>query len=336
VVVGLLGCPAEPPAFPPPAAADGSGDDGDAGGGTGTTAMPPTDDGSTAAPAASDGTTGEPEATVLMLDVPGLDFGDVDTADAATDCVVVLNVGSVTATGLSGSVSGEGFAFAGGAYPGTAGTCGDSLDIADSCELDLAFTPGDLGPVGGMLEVAADNADPVVATLGGVGTGSTPNLLVNGDAEMLGTPPPGWVENAGAWSAAADLAVRPQGGTGVFVGESTGNELEIALRQSVDVSAYADLVDRDDLELDFLGWQRGNGPNSEPGQIVLAVLDARGDTLEAWNSGMDTPFAWTELSLLEPLPAGTRTVSVTLECQAFLGSVCDAYFDDLELYLVTP
>src|SRR5690606_36627492 len=49
--------------------------------------------------------------------------------------------GGVSATSMSETGLAAPFAFTGGSYPGTAGTCGITLSAGGSCTLDITFTP---------------------------------------------------------------------------------------------------------------------------------------------------------------------------------------------------
>ena len=64
------------------------------------------------------------------------------------------------------------FAFAGGSYPGTSGTCGSTLAPADECQMSLTFNPGALGPASETLTlIYGDGLASQTFTLGVTGNG---------------------------------------------------------------------------------------------------------------------------------------------------------------------
>ncbi|HLL81152.1 MAG TPA: choice-of-anchor D domain-containing protein, partial [Longimicrobium sp.] len=72
------------------------------------------------------------------------DFGTAGVTAERT--LYVRNVGAVGATSIAnGGTLGNGFAFKGGAFPGTGGTCGTSLSSAASCAVVVTFTPSGTG-----------------------------------------------------------------------------------------------------------------------------------------------------------------------------------------------
>lgn len=70
-------------------------------------------------------------------------FGSYSAGSApVTKLYTLTNFDNVTATALSiGNLPTDGFAFAGGAYPGTGGSCGATLGAGQSCTVAITFTP---------------------------------------------------------------------------------------------------------------------------------------------------------------------------------------------------
>lgn len=69
-----------------------------------------------------------------------LDFGTRAFGQTTENLLLIENLGKVPATDLNAEISGTAFSFAGGSFPGTGGTCSDSLGAGASCVLGLRFT----------------------------------------------------------------------------------------------------------------------------------------------------------------------------------------------------
>src|SRR5262249_29694412 len=66
---------------------------------------------------------GAAPALLVYADAPGYDYGTIAVGASAERALSVTNAGGVAATALSGGTLGGGFAYKGGAFPGTGGTC---------------------------------------------------------------------------------------------------------------------------------------------------------------------------------------------------------------------
>ncbi len=78
-------------------------------------------------------------------------FGSV-VVDLGSDRIVTFeNTGNLAVSLTGPVVTGTGFAFKGGVYPGTGGTCGSSLAAHATCTLVLRFAPAATGSVTGQL-----------------------------------------------------------------------------------------------------------------------------------------------------------------------------------------
>ena len=87
----------------------------------------------------------------------------------------VFNVGAQAATAMGdGHNLGAGFAFTGGTYPGTGGTCGATLASNAQCLIAVTFTPSGSATSSSAIGVAYfDGAASEDATLAVTGTGTT-------------------------------------------------------------------------------------------------------------------------------------------------------------------
>jgi hypothetical protein len=72
-----------------------------------------------------------------------------------------------------GTALGTQFAYKGGNYPGTGGTCGSYLADGDSCTVVVTFTPTSLGAKSDTLEIDYNNGNSTQsASISLNGTGS--------------------------------------------------------------------------------------------------------------------------------------------------------------------
>ena len=83
-----------------------------------------------------------PPAILVLSPGQALAFGTVIVGKTASATVTVSNNGQSPATKLAETTSQLGdFAYSGGAYPGTGGTCATTLTVGAACTLSLTFTP---------------------------------------------------------------------------------------------------------------------------------------------------------------------------------------------------
>lgn len=322
---------------------------------TGETTAGTTEDGpastSTATTASVDSTSGTPDDTtgpvdgstteappaaarLMISDGPRYDFGDVPSGGQAQHVFTVTNTGDGDAQGLAGAVDGP-FAFPGG-FPGDAGSCGDTLAAGADCLVELVFAPAELGRHAGELAVSHDGGEATRALAGGA-AGQTDNLLVNPGGEDFGTPPPGWTAALGDWSAGVEiLEADPFLDMGYLYSDEGDNNVDLALRQDVDVAAWASTIDAGLLRIAFTGRARGLLLEEDEHRIRVHFFDEAGGPLGLYTSDYQTTATWTERSVTRLAPAGTRTIRVELNCRKDSGSICNAYFDALDLTASYP
>jgi hypothetical protein len=292
------------------------------------------DDGSTG-PANETGVPGN--AMLVLSDGPVFDFGGVTLGQLATHTFTLTNEGDAPAMGMSAMPSG-GFAFAGGAYPGTAGTCAGGLDPLTACTIVIAFAPGTPGEATGGLRV--DYLDGGVAALASVelhaaGVGETGNLLVNGNAESAGNPPPGWTEQSGSdWR--SDDVKSPHGGSYCIFAGAGPNGVDLELRQAVDVAAMGDAIDAGTLRFEFVGWASAWASGNDDYRVRVQYLAADSTVLTSYESDWAASAYWQQITGDHFAPLGARSVLVRLYCNKPSGDWCDAYFDDMTLVAVYP
>ena len=82
------------------------------------------------------------------------DFGRIPVGATKSAIVTIQRDGELSATGITANLSGEGFRFVGGEYPGQGGNCGSEIGLHEtSCSLALEFAPALVGMATGVISV---------------------------------------------------------------------------------------------------------------------------------------------------------------------------------------
>jgi len=102
--------------------------------------------------------------------------------------------------------------------------------------------------------------------------------------------------------------------------------------QIIDISGWADQADSGDLAVLFGGFTASYS-GSDLAEIELRYLDADGASLGASERLGTASADWREHQAIEAVPTGTRSIAFVLMGTRNAGDDCDAYFDDLVLYL---
>lgn len=348
----IAGC-----AFSSPGNGQGSGNLGD--GGDGTSAGEATgDEGSTAgagddAEDVGDGTMGPPGvdesdgdsgpsviggALVVFTATSPVDLGDVDlAAGQPLPALELRNDGEVAATGLSAASPVPPLSWAGGAFPGTGGTCGAELLPDQSCTVVLAPLPEPIGLSSQVVTV--DYLDSGVSEqaameimLGGIG--KSENLLQNGGFEdgASGAAPPGWTPDGGSWAAAGNGYDSPQSGYAGAAPYST----EIRLWQEVDLGQWASTLDAVGMGYEVQGYAHTLSGDSDVWRVV--ITEVAGDGVSLWSGAtewVDTN-GWTAFSHAASCQPATRRIRVDLQCYKNYGTDCSAWFDTVSVRAVYP
>jgi hypothetical protein len=117
-------------------------------------------------------------ALLALSDGPTYDFGTHALGTTTAHTFTVINVGGVTATSVAPVALAAPYAYAGGAFPGTGGTCTATLAPGTSCTVAAAFAPTSAGVANDKLQLGyADGAAAATASVGVTGTGAAPALL---------------------------------------------------------------------------------------------------------------------------------------------------------------
>jgi hypothetical protein len=121
---------------------------------------------------------GAAPAVLVYADAPGYDFGTVAVGATGERALSITNTGGVAATALAGGALGGGFAYKGGAFPGTGGSCAGPLAAAASCTVLVTFAPGAPGSQSRTLSIGYnDGAAAQSAGLGLTGKGAAPAVV---------------------------------------------------------------------------------------------------------------------------------------------------------------
>jgi hypothetical protein len=175
-------------------------------------------------------------------------------------------------------------------------------------------------------------SDPEVVQTGPrMGTG---NLLVNGDAEQGTT---GWIAVDGpleALTAGECNGVEPYEGERYFViGGLCEDEAAFGeARQRVDVSAYAEVIDRGERLAELVAYLR-DFDGSDEVSVGLVFHDAQGDELSRSTPQTSRLGRWTRVVDAPEVPAGTRQIDVVMTGTRHAGTDNDSYADALSLRL---
>ena len=128
--------------------------------------------------------TGVAPATITITETDPYDFGNVTQNASTTYTFTLNNTGAVSATAMGGSGLLAPWSFAGGSYPGTAGTCGVTLAAAGSCTIVVQFAPTALGVSNDTIDINYnDGASAQTSSRDVTGTGISPALLTISDSD---------------------------------------------------------------------------------------------------------------------------------------------------------
>ncbi|HMN67242.1 MAG TPA: choice-of-anchor D domain-containing protein [Bdellovibrionales bacterium] len=84
---------------------------------------------------------GAPEAVITISDGATYDFGTLAQNGTANKSFTLTNSGGVTASSMAGTGLAAPYSYAGGAYPGTGGTCGATLAGTLTCTIVVTYNP---------------------------------------------------------------------------------------------------------------------------------------------------------------------------------------------------
>ncbi len=118
----------------------------------------------------------------LSISDAGYDFGSLVVGLTANKTFTVTNDGTSNVTGLAGTGLASDIIYLGGAYPGTGGDCGATLNAAATCTIVTQYVPGSAATDSDNIQLDYSNginAEQVTRTI--IGTGLDPALLTISD-----------------------------------------------------------------------------------------------------------------------------------------------------------
>ena len=185
---------------------------------------------------------------------------------------------------------------------------------------------------------------------GAAGTGSTGNLIVNGNAEAAvgsddGTPvsTPNWVSAGEAtaaqyavngWPLPTDSGPADRG-LNLFSGGPADSAS--SLTQTVNLTHYAGSIDKNHATYKLSAWLGGYADQGDNATVTVTFQDALGSALGTGSIGPVTASDRSNLTGLLPrssdgtVPSGTRKVLVVISMVRTDGTANDGYADNLSL-----
>lgn len=157
-------------------------------------------------------------------------------------------------------------------------------------------------------------------------------FIANGGCEdaLAGGDIPLWTEVTGSnWTQRGANPEPWEGECYFFPGVASTAEL----RQDVDVSDYALLIDSGSASHRFTGYLRSFAQSPvDQSRVVVEFRSADGVVLNSWDSGLHSNTSiWEQILWEAAAPVGTRTVRVRLLSTRRSGSNNDGYYDGLTL-----
>ncbi len=124
---------------------------------------------------------GATAANITISDV-GFSFGTVANGSSQDKTFTLTNGGGVQATAMSGSGLSAPYTFKGGAYPGTGGNCGTTLNAAATCTIVVNYNPSTIATHNATITVGyTDGLAVQSATRAITGTAVAPAVLTISD-----------------------------------------------------------------------------------------------------------------------------------------------------------
>jgi hypothetical protein len=329
------------------------GDDGGTGGsgsdaGEGSTAaggddQGPGDDDGDGSAGPDDGTAdGPPEvggAEVVFVAGASIDLGAIDPTSAVPLPPLVLrNDGALEAEGLSGGPLVPPLSWAGGAFPGTGGTCGGTLAPGQTCDIVLAPSPGPFGLSSQELAIEYEDSglpESAVAQVDVVGIGTSEDLVVNGAFTdgNAGSAPPSWMVLSGGWYTTNNQGVGDM--RSVFAGPAQVGST-VSLAQDVALAPWADTIASAGLGLRVEGVARAQATDTDVWLTVVTELDEGGGTILTHATDPGSNGNWGAFLHEYPLNPGTRAIRIELQCVMNNGTNCNTWFDAVQAHVMYP
>ena len=123
-----------------------------------------------------------PTATLVISDGAIYDYGSVTTGNTQDHSFTITNTGTITATSMFGSGLASPYSFKGGVYPGTGGSCGNTLASGGSCTVVVTYAPLSISTDNDTIDILYyDGVGAVSASRNITGTGAAaPSFSITG------------------------------------------------------------------------------------------------------------------------------------------------------------
>ena len=117
-------------------------------------------------------------ASITITEADPYDYGTLAVGSNLTHVFTLNNAGGFQASAIAEIGLAAPFAFSGGTFPGTAGTCGVTLAPAASCDIEVEYSPVATGVQTDTISIQYNNGATVVTSDRDVqGTGAAPAVI---------------------------------------------------------------------------------------------------------------------------------------------------------------
>lgn len=278
-------------------------------------------------------------AQIVFVLGAAIDLGPIDAADPSVlPAITLRNDGDLPAEGLSGGALVAPLSWAGGAFPGTGGTCTGTLEPDATCDIVLAPIPAPFGVTSQTLTVDYQDsgvAESASATVDAIVIGASGELVQNGAfAEgSAGSAPPSWAVESGSWYTTNNQGVSDS--RSVFAGSASVGTT-VVLSQTIDLSMWADTIASAGLGVRVDGWAHAQSGDIDQWVTVLTELDGAGGVVLTHATEPSMSADWSPFQHEYPLAPQTQSVRIELRCVMNNGQNCNVWFDAVTGHVMYP
>lgn len=179
--------------------------------------------------------TGGSVANLTISDGTTYNYGSIVKGYSLTKTFTVTNVGGASASAISGAAFSAPYAYLGGTFPGTGGTCGTTLGISGSCTILITFAPTAATNSTATLTLSySDSVNPATSTRPLTGTGATILKIAGGTSHTCALYSTGTVKCWGSnfYGQLGDGTNIDNGSPVTVVGITTASDLAVGANHS--------------------------------------------------------------------------------------------------------